>query len=667
MPDTTPSDTETLEPIVDEENDMTGSAGERALLVRACLADPEGVRAALSAVLEQQPDSEIARAALDLAEAAGRLEAASAGNVSLSAVLSEMATGIVGDGDLEAGAAVMALASRLGASGDAFDKVSADAARQITVQMRKAVTDGDDAMAARLAVTLTGLAPRMSEAWLVAGRMKLKDGNAEAATGLLRKAAELGPTSQNTLLNLARAESAAGEYRPAMLNLFKLLRLSESGDGRYRPLAIIELESLFLALSSAAAKAESAGDDAALAGCFGMMEEISERVSGSIIEFVASARNVARVAIAYARTAHACGRGQRGVMACEAAIEMEPDSASLWSMIGRLRLHYNDTRPAAEAFRQSLEIDPDQPSMLDGMAEALFRDGRIDEALEAAGKAAAASPGNGAIAGRKARIEAVAAASGDETALNGTVRHLAVLGLPYAGGVRLGARLAEQTGGVFVGQSFWLAGQEQAGGEAPKFSSCPACGKPDCSVFSLQFRQDLTGDRSDWYGRIASQAGGKLLISTDNSPQIVRGLDPALNCCAVIAFRSPATSWGAARRFYAAQQRPLPSLLSFLQGWVRIHSAALHEFPMTGERIAVDLDGFSGDGGEAVGALAGRLGGEADTSTAVEHHCFGVSRAEFEGDFYDAATLLEDLTPAERELIDGHQDSIRLHEALKEL
>ena len=111
MPDTTPSDTETLEPIVDEENDMTGSAGERAQLVRACLADPEGVRAALSAVLEQQPDSEIARAALDLAEAAGRLEAASAGNVSLSAVLSEMATGIVGDGDLEAGAAPLATPS----------------------------------------------------------------------------------------------------------------------------------------------------------------------------------------------------------------------------------------------------------------------------------------------------------------------------------------------------------------------------------------------------------------------------------------------------------------------------------------------------------------------------------------------------------------------------
>lgn len=233
--------------------------------------------------------------------------------------------------------------------------------------------------------------------------------------------------------------------------------------------------------------------------------------------------------------------------------------------------------------------------------------------------------------------------------------------------VRAVVSIAPSPSSSRASQSFWLAGQEQAGGEAPKFSACPACGKPDCSLFGLEFRQELTSDRKNWYGRIAGKAGCSLLVSSDNSPQIVRGLDPALHCDAVIAFRSPATSWAAAKRFFAEQQRPQPGLLTFLQGWVRIYSAAVNEFPMTGKRIGVDLDSLAGDGGEALDSVVGKIGGKEGAAEAAEHHCFGVSRAEYEGVFCDPATLHDELTPAEREVIDGHEDSLRLHEALKEL
>lgn len=642
--------------------------GQAAELVRACLEQPETTAQALRLLLEADPGNTLATAAVAMAEAVSQLYASQqGGEAGLEKSLAEASAKLSGQSRPGDAATLMALAVRLGAEGDQVTELNSQLSAGVTAEMRQAMADGDDAAGERAADILKSLMPSNAEAWLVSGRMKLKQGLAEEARIDLERAVDLSPQSQNTLLNYARAQAASGQNQQAVLTLFKLLRIADGADGRYRPLAKAELEAVFNALAQTAARAQSGADNDHLMEAVSLMEEIADGVSGSVIEYVAGARNCVRAAVGYARAAQAVGKGRRGLAACEAAMEIEPDAPALWSTIARLRLHYNENTQAAQAFRQALELDGDQASLRDGLAEALFRDGQFDAALSEAESAVAAATGNRTIADRRDRIAEVKAASGAVRDDAGGLRHIAVLGLPYQGNAMLAHRIASATDGAFIGESVWLAGQVGSGGEAMKFSSCPTCRRPDCAMFDLEFRTALTGENTAWYLDIAKKSGKGLIVSSDNSAQIVRRHDPALVCDAVIAYRSPASAWAMLKKHYASQRRQLPPLLQFLGAWYRTYATALHEFPQQGKRVAVNLDEAQGDGASVLGIALTALELERSGDGASDQHFFGVNPAELTGEFDSSADRVDDLSASETSVIVAHADAEELYRKLQAL
>jgi tetratricopeptide (TPR) repeat protein len=645
-----------------------GRAAQMSALVRSCLDQPESTSRALQVLLLAQPDNELARNAMEVADAVGRLYGARANSTSdIHELLSGTASGLLADDKIDEAADVLALGVRMGAEGDAVDSLRGEIASRVTQTMRDAMTAGIDATAERDAGILMALNSDSPEAWLVSGRLKLKQGLAEEARIDLERAADLAPQSQNTLLNFARAQLASGHHQSAVLTLFKLLRIADGTDGRYRPLATTELEATFNAIAQESVRAQSEGDNELVRRCLNLMEEIADGVSGSMIEYVAGARNCVRAAVGYARAAQAVGKGRRGLSACDAAMELEPDVAALWSTIARLRLHYNENAQAAQAFRQALEIDGEQASMRDGLAEALFRDGQLDAALVEAERAVAAAPGNRAIADRQSRISGARTARESASSMPDGLRHLAVLGMPNQGNAKLGCRIAEATGGAFVGESFWLAGQGIGDSGEPKFSSCQRCRRPDCETFTMAFRSGLTEGSGDWYGKIAGASGQKLLVSADNSAQIVRRLDPALICDAVIAYRSPASAWAVFKQHYSQQRRELPQLMQFLQTWYRTFSAALNEFPQKGALAPVNLDEIDGDGANQIDIILSGLGMERAATPNDVHHFFGVNASEVVGDFQSTEALIDDLPANETTIILSFTDGDELFKKLQAL
>ncbi|PJK30865.1 hypothetical protein CVT23_04450 [Minwuia thermotolerans] len=138
----------------------------------------------------------------------------------------------------EEAAHALVLTSQIGANPDRVQALSKDLHGRIVGSMREAVAGGRDKEAFDLAQTLVWMAPASSEGWLTAGRMLLKFDRNQEALAALRQAVEHGQSSQNALLNLARAEIRCGLEREGMLTLFKLLRIAEADDGRYTPLAL---------------------------------------------------------------------------------------------------------------------------------------------------------------------------------------------------------------------------------------------------------------------------------------------------------------------------------------------------------------------------------------------------------------------------------------------
>lgn len=648
--------------------ETSGRLGQASVLVKACLEQPAATSRALQLLLDADADNEVVGAAVSLADSVSRLYAARQGaDQDLAASLADAAAKMLSTERVDDASELLALAVRLGADGDTIAGLTGEVSSRITNAMREAMTAGDDAAGEKYADVLKSLVPGNAEAWLISGRLKLKQGLADDARQDLEKAVDLSPQSQNTLLNYARAQAGSGQSQEAVLTLFKLLRIADGSDGRYRPLARAELDTVFNTLAQSAARAQNRGDVAGLLYAINLMEEIADGVSGSMIEYVAGAKNCVRTAVGYSRAALAAGRGRRGLAACEAAMEIDSDSAALWSTIARLRLHYNENAQAVQAFKQSLDLEGDQASMRDGLAEALFRDGQIDAALAEAESAVAAASGNKTIADRKERIARAKAAVGATRSGDGGVRHIAVLGMPNQGNARLACQIADAAGGAFIGESFWLAGQPSGDDGAAKFSYCQTCRRPDCEVFGLDYRTSLSAAAGNWYSGIAERSGRGLLVSSDNSAHIVRRHDPALSCDAVIAYRSPASTWALLKEHYARQRRELPELLQFLGTWYRTYASAVYEFPQQGTRIAINLDEAVGNGAAQIETALLGLGLDRAGGEAPDQHFFGVNASEVTSDFVSTAELVEDLPVAETSTIVAYADAEELYRHLQSL
>jgi len=271
---------------------VSGHGGDLSALFNAVVEQPASTAAALKHIQVVKPDSQLVRAAQELAVAAAKLEAAGPEDREpLAERCVQVAVELNRDGKTDEAAVVLSLAVRLGAEGEAVDALARTIATGVIAQMCQAMNDGDDSGAAQAADILKGLSPGLSEAWATSGRLALKRGQARSARADLERAVELSPGSQNTLLNLARAQTADGAFNDSVTTLFRLLRVADGSDGRYRPLAVTELETVFHVAAQAAAKAPD--DSELLQTCFSAMENIADGVSGNVIEY-SRARAIAR-------------------------------------------------------------------------------------------------------------------------------------------------------------------------------------------------------------------------------------------------------------------------------------------------------------------------------------------------------------------------------------
>ncbi len=147
----------------------------------------------------------------------------------------------------------------------------------------------------------------------------------------------------------------------------------------------------------------------------------------------------------------------------------------------------------------------------------------------------------------------------------------------------------------------------------------------------------------------------------------MRQLDPALACDAVIAYRSPASTWALLKQHYAHQRRELPELVQFLATWFRTYSAALHEFPQLGKRVAINLDELAVDAETQVGSALLALELEKSSGDSAEQHFFGVNAAEVVGEFPATSDLVDDLPAAETSVIVSFSDAEELYTRLQAL
>jgi tetratricopeptide (TPR) repeat protein len=71
---------------------------------------------------------------------------------------------------------------------------------------------------------------------------------------------------------------------------------------------------------------------------------------------------------------------EKGLSEAEKLVEMSPDSAGAYDLLGWARLQSNDLPGAEEALRRALELDPDNISARFHLGQVLQAQNRLDEA-----------------------------------------------------------------------------------------------------------------------------------------------------------------------------------------------------------------------------------------------------------------------------------------------
>ena len=663
------------------DDEQPASPGNPALspgrhLVRLCLERPEMAGPALAAVAEIDDADGLFGELKAEAEALARMQARAveAENDIADRVLAAVERLLEADRTEDA-ANALSLAAELGADAGQVGDLTRRLAGDMLRAMRAAVNEGDDRKAHDLASALVRISPRSSEGWLVSGRMLLRFDRPEEACAALERAVEYGGSSQNALLNLSRAEIRCGKEREGMLTLFKLLRISEMQDGRYTPLAMAELDELFGRICQRLGSVERDGDHELLDRLFGTLIEIAGRRTGDLPGYVAQTRRAAGYASVIAKAGLALGRGREALDVCAAVTEVEPEHAVLWSVLGRLRLHYHENAQAEEAFRRSLELSPDQISVLDGLAETLFRQGRSEEALEVADQAVALDADSANARQRRDRIAAhlESVSRAHPGAAEGR-RAVAIVGMPDPGHDLLGLWLSQAEGVRFVGESLWVGGRGHAGGwhgvdggPEAKFAACQLCRGTDCEALDLEFRRELSNDPADWYWKLAEKLDCSVLVSADNSPTLVHDLEPLGRADSLVVFRAPARAWSALKRNYLEANRAVPPLHQFLRNWTRLYLSVLEDAGTDHRQVFLDIDRFYGEPDAVFDALLKSLeldGLALDPSAAETNHVFGVDMRAIVDEGGVARSPLFEREAALQEM-DG--DAVRLYRDAEDL
>lgn len=187
-------------------------------------------------------------------------------------------------------------------------------------------------------------------------------------------------------------------------------------------------------------------------------------------------------------------------------------------------------------------------------------------------------------------------------------RHiLAICGVSFCGSTLLDRLLGGLEGVGSIGESHWLSRDNAKGGGFQEFDTrsasplithpCLTCDRK-CEYLTLDFRRDLTFDRTRRYQKIANRLGVDTLVTADKTPDILIEHDPLLNMSALVVFKSPIQAWASEFRLLPKDRDQAfydEKLEWYLGAWPRNYRRLFEHGVFNGRKAVLNFDEFTLD------------------------------------------------------------------------
>ncbi len=234
-------------------------------------------------------------------------------------------------------------------------------------------------------------------------QMRNDDRDPDSALNVIQIAHFAAPANSAGTILLGKALAEQGKA-DAALNILATIDdhdplQPEAMDSRVRALLDSKRvdEALSLATAAAGRSAATSDDFARLGDVYAQMDRDSEaaeayRQAVARLGQVENAR-VWPLLLLEASSLEFAGRWPEAKAALASAIAMAPDQPLILNFLGYAKLEHGEDLDAAEALiRKASELAPDDASITDSLGWALYKRGRIDEAIDILQKAAAGDP-----------------------------------------------------------------------------------------------------------------------------------------------------------------------------------------------------------------------------------------------------------------------------------
>ena len=206
----------------------------------------------------------------------------------------------------------------------------------------------------------------------------------------------------NLLVEQDRLDDALAAFRSVSAD--DVLR-PEAIDAEARALVDAEryAEALAVARAAVERRGATADDFARLGDVYGEMKRHNEAATAygqAIDRFQASGGNnrLWALLLLQASALESAGRWPEAKAALGSAIAQAPDEPLILNFLGYSKLEHGEDLEAAEALiRRATELAPDNASITDSLGWALYKRGRVDEAIEVLQQAAHADPAQAEI------------------------------------------------------------------------------------------------------------------------------------------------------------------------------------------------------------------------------------------------------------------------------
>ena len=122
---------------------------------------------------------------------------------------------------------------------------------------------------------------------------------------------------------------------------------------------------------------------------------------------------------------------------------------------------------------------------------------------------------------------------------------------------------------------------------------CSSCG-PRCRVLDREFRVGLLAEPRDWYQKIATRLGTRILVSADKNYRKLENLDPELRLDALVLYKDPLQAASSHLRYSGRRGASAPTerdAAEYLETWARSYEHFLDRFPAQGRKVVVPGSG----------------------------------------------------------------------------